>query len=335
MYKITNTFIHPFDVLDNPILPIQHVMDCTLGTTEWHPAEIFSDTPTALEKFGLIVLNQPLGLRLTFYRRLWSNAAWVIGADGGANRLQEMNYSNRVSNTSPDFLHLDTIIGDLDSLDPKVKQYWREIGVEVIWDQDQYSTDFTKAMKYMKSFRVPDGAEYTPSQDVERRANKLSLVGKKPDVIVALGGLGGRVDQGMSVLHHLYTFQKEYSAEKIFLLSHESITFVLKGGKHKIKVKENHHGMELGKHIGIIPLKEPSIITTNGLEWDVRDWPTEFGGQISTSNHVKEDWVLIETTKDVLFTIDLNLTLGASKVMDDGEMNESLSLNEDSIGTLP
>jgi thiamine pyrophosphokinase len=63
----------------------------------------------------------------------------------------------------------------------------------------------------------------------------------------------------------------------------------------------------LGKHIGIIPLKECSILTTEGLEWDVTDWPTEFGGQMSTSNLVKEDWVTIVTSKAVLFTIDLNV----------------------------
>jgi hypothetical protein len=65
--------------------------------------------------------------------------------------------------------------------------------------------------------------------------------------------------------------------------------------------------MGLGRHIGIIPLTEPSVITTEGLEWDVTDWPTEFGGQMSTSNHVNEDWVTIETTKDVLFIIDLHI----------------------------
>jgi thiamine pyrophosphokinase len=287
-------------------------MDVISETTEWYPGEIFSDNP-AFRKFGLIVLNQPFELRSTFYRRIWSNASWVIAADGGANRVHGMNYSGRVSKTSLDFLHVDTIIGDLDSLDPKVRQYWLEEEVELIRDPDQYSTDFTKAVNYMRSFRVPDVAEYTPSQDLDRKADRLAVFARKPEVIVALGGLGGRVDQGMSVLHHLYVFQKDYSLGRIFLLSSEGITFVLKAGKHRIKAKENIHGMGLGKHVGIIPLKEPSVITTKGLEWDVKDWPTEFGGQISTSNHTKEEWVMIETTKDVLFTIDLDLTTEAPK----------------------
>lgn len=93
----------------------------------------------------------------------------------------------------------------------------------------------------------------------------------------------------------------------MYLLSSEAITFVLQSGKHRIKAKQEFPGIGLGKHVGIIPLKEPSVITTTGLEWDVTDWETSFGGQMSTSNHVKEEWITIETTKDVLFTIDLKM----------------------------
>jgi len=74
-------------------------------------------------------------------------------------------------------------------------------------------------------------------------------------------------------------------------------------------VRDGASTLGLGKHIGIIPLKESSVLTTDGLEWDVADWPTESGGQVSTSNHVREDWVTIETSKDVLFTIDLDIKL--------------------------
>jgi len=127
--------------------------------------------------------------------------------------------------------------------------------------------------------------------------------------IVCLGGLGGRVDQGMATVQHLYNSQNQsdYSAGRMFLLSSESITFVLTSGRHKIKAKEAFSDVKLGRHVGIIPIKEPSVITTTGLEWDVTDWETGFGGNISTSNHVKEEWVTVETTKDVLFTIDFTV----------------------------
>jgi thiamine pyrophosphokinase len=128
--------------------------------------------------------------------------------------------------------------------------------------------------------------------------------------IVALGGIGGRVDQGLSQLHHLYLYQQDpaYANGRIFLLSGSSLTFLLKTGSHRIRVREDEEINDLfGKHIGIIPLKEASRITTRGLQWDVTDWETEIGGRLSTSNHVLPDttWVEVETTKDVLFTIAL------------------------------
>jgi thiamine pyrophosphokinase len=59
--------------------------------------------------------------------------------------------------------------------------------------------------------------------------------------------------------------------------------------------------------VGLIPLKEPSHITTKGLEWDVTDWKTQIGGNLSTSNHVSPDVKCVEvhTTSDILFTIAL------------------------------
>lgn len=131
-----------------------------------------------------------------------------------------------------------------------------------------------------------------------------------------MGGLGGRVDQGLSQLHHLYLFQKDsdYKQGRMFLVSEDSMTFLLKAGKkHRIHVREQptsdvvQEEELFDKYVGIIPIKEPSVITTKGLEWDVMDWETEFGGMMSTSNHVLPETkvVDIETTKDVLFTIAL------------------------------
>lgn len=88
---------------------------------------------------------------------------------------------------------------------------------------------------------------------------------------------------------------------------------------HRIHVREEEEGGGGGdagdgdkdvlfdKYVGIIPVKEPSVITTRGLEWDVTDWATEFGGRMSTSNHVLPGTKVVEvaTAKDVLFTIAL------------------------------
>ncbi|PVH76771.1 thiamine pyrophosphokinase [Cadophora sp. DSE1049] len=256
--------------------PMTEVQDLV---TEWQPADIFSATPQNHKPFAILILNQALRLPAAVYSRLWASSIFKVAADGGANRLHDLNTQNEID------LSVDAVIGDLDSLLSETRKYWESKDVPVIHDPDQYSTDFGKAVKYIRS---------SPSRE-------------SIDIVV-IGGLGGRVDQGMATLSHLYTFQPDprYGSGRMYLLSSESITFVLKTGTHKIQAKEGFDGIKLGKHVGIIPLKEPAVISTEGLEWDVQKWETEVGGQMSTSNHVKEELVIVETSKDVLFTIDLD-----------------------------
>jgi thiamine pyrophosphokinase len=270
-------------------------------TMTWYPTDIISGDGKVHKKFGLVILNQNLELPKQIYSRIWENSIYNIAADGGANRVNDF--------MSPPF-PLDTIIGDLDSIRPEVLELWKTRGTQIIHDKDQFSTDFTKAVRYLKTFKIPKDAEFT-TPDIGFREGKIGNIKSGAGIrdIVVLGGLGGRVDQGMSTLHHLYCYQDERNLlpGKMFLLSSEAISFVLKPGRHRIQVRDGSSKFGLGKHIGIIPLKECSILTTEGLEWDVTDWPTEFGGQMSTSNLVKEDWVTIVTSKAVLFTIDLNV----------------------------
>ncbi|KAK3937732.1 thiamine pyrophosphokinase [Diplogelasinospora grovesii] len=272
-------------------------MSCVIEdeAIEWHPARLIRENALgANEGFALIVLNQPLH-HLNLTRRLWKNASTCIAADGGANCLFEAGGRGRDAS----FDSLGVIIGDLDSLRDEVRAYFESRSAKVIHDPDQYSTDFGKAVKYVR--------------------DRIAEVD-----IVAIGGLGGRVDQGLSQLHHLYLFQQHprYADGRMYLFSGESLTFLLKSGHHRIVVREPEPGPEgergvnggaaqgpevFDKYVGIIPVKEPSRITTRGLEWDVADWDTEFGGQMSTSNHVLPDTKVVEvtTTRDVLFTIAL------------------------------
>jgi thiamine pyrophosphokinase len=183
--------------------------------------------------------------------------------------------------------NLQAIIGDLDSLSPSVRDFYssQPTPAKVIHDTDQESADFGKAINWIRKTE-PNAVD-----------------------IIALGGIGGRVDQGLSQLHHLYSFQSEpdYASGRIYLLSGSSLTFLLKSGTHSIHVKEDGEDQVFGKHVGIVPLQGPSRITTKGLEWDVTDWETMIGGRISTSNHVlpRTKCVEIQTTNDVLFTIAL------------------------------
>jgi thiamine pyrophosphokinase len=192
---------------------------------------------------------------------------------------------------------LQVIIGDLDSVEDNVRAHFEQgpSRTKVIHDPDQYSTDFGKAVTYVRT-QHPESPQANGNAD------------HPPVNIVAIGGLGGRVDQGLSQLHHLYLFQQKpgYSEGRMYLVSGESLTFLLKSGRHRIRVRDG--GEEVfAKHVGIIPVKEPSVISTKGLEWDVTDWRTEFGGMMSTSNHVLPETTVVEVeaTRDVLFTIAL------------------------------
>lgn len=197
---------------------------------------------------------------------------------------------------------LDVIVGDLDSLTTTTREHFttRSRPTKVIHDSDQYSTDFGKAVNHIRASST---------------SSSSSSSANSPMDIVAMGGLGGRVDQGLSQLHHLHLFQTDphYAQGRMFLVSGESLTFLLKTGRHRIHVREkdaaggNAMADVFDKYVGIVPVKEPSVISTRGLEWDVEDWKTEIGGMISTSNHVLPETVVVEveTTKDVLFTIAL------------------------------
>lgn len=197
------------------------------------------------------------------------------------------NLPNFIHSDLKDQSNLNAIIGDLDSLSPSVRDFYssQPTPAKIIHDTDQESTDFGKAVNFIRK--------------------------SQPDLIdiVALGGIGGRVDQGLSQLHHLYLFQTDpqYADGRLYLLSGSSLTFLLKSGTHQIHVKEEGEDSVFGKHVGIIPLQETSRITTKGLEWDVTDWDSKIGGKISTSNHVlpRTKCVEVQTTKDVIFTIAL------------------------------
>ncbi|KAG6060375.1 hypothetical protein E4U17_004554 [Claviceps sp. LM77 group G4] len=246
---------------------------------EWHPAKLLQDDDN-LQDFALLVLNQPLK-NGAILRRLWKNARVRVAADGGANRLHEL------SSFQGKFANLQAIIGDLDSVSPSVRDFYssQPTPAQIIHDEDQETTDFGKAIRWTRDSQ-PDTLD-----------------------IVALGGIGGRVDQGLSQLHHLYLYQSDpdYAAGRLYLLSESNLTFLLKTGTHTIHVKEDGEDVMFAKHVGIVPLQDPSRITTKGLEWDVTDWETRIGGRLSTSNHVlpRTKSIEIKTTKDVIFTIAL------------------------------
>ena len=193
------------------------------------------------------------------------------------------------------------ILGDLDSLRPDVRLYYLSQRVKIIHKADQDSTDFTKCLDYIRA------------QEATRRAGTHSFDPLEQHNIVVLGSLSGRLDQAFATLQPLLKAQYQSAGlvcnEQMILVAPEGVAFVLKPGRNRIHTPLVGKG--LAKYVGIIPLGTTARITTEGLEWDVHDWETCMGGDVSTSNHIVADVVnvhvsLPSTTKGgVLFTVAL------------------------------
>ncbi|KAI7508259.1 thiamine pyrophosphokinase [Hortaea werneckii] len=220
---------------------------------------------------ALVILNSPITDHEGF-RQLYRHASFRLCADGGANRLYDAFGTE--SNILPDLIH-----GDLDSLDATVRETYEKLGVQVSEDPDQYSTDFGKAI-----------------------TNVIEHLPEVGDILIH-GSLGGRVDQGIGLLHELYREQKfRHPKVRFWLFTEASVSILLQSGKSLLQTPLGK-GL-IKRNIGILPLYGAANISTQGLEWDVDNWPTEMGGQVSTSNHIVADSVTIETDHDVLFTVE-------------------------------
>lgn len=186
-----------------------------------------------------------------------------------------MKPHNADSHQIPDSIH-----GDLDSLRDDVRAYYVDRGAEVSQDPDQYSTDFGKAM-----------------QKISANHSSASL-----REVLVLGTLAGRVDQGIGLLHEMTREETKDSRLRFWLYSETNLSFILRGTHNIIKgALSSRHFTE---NAGILPVYGPATISTIGLEWDVEDWDTQMGHQVSTSNHVKADEVHVHTNAPVLFTIE-------------------------------
>lgn len=272
--------------------------------TDWRPCGLLNKQPTT--PYAVIILNQPVNKNAL--SAVIDTASLLVCADGGADRLLAYDQST-ASLSGPNGSHEDhrhqrrrrlpdAVVGDMDSLSRDAEEHYRDRGVEVVKDPDQFSTDFTKCLKWIR-------------EEVGRRQRAAGKGEHEAMDVVVLGGLGGRVDQGFSQIHHLFMAEDdpELLRGRIYLLSEQSLSFVLANGQNRVYLEPGY----FAENIGIIPVRGKTFITTKGLEWDVESWPTEFGGQVSTSNHIRSD--LLEITFEgpqPLLTLELDSRLSAT-----------------------
>jgi thiamine pyrophosphokinase len=156
--------------------------------------------------------------------------------------------------------------------------------VKIIEISDQNSTDFTKSLKY--TLDVLHSSQSGVNQ------------------IYCLGTFSGRFDHALANLHTLSSIANDTS-KSIYIVSEESITFLLSEGKNVIDL--NDAPQVLGKYCGFFPLLGPTIVRTSGFKWNLDKTVCAFDGQTSSSNEFSKenDSVVIETDKPLLFTMTI------------------------------
>jgi thiamine pyrophosphokinase len=231
---------------------------------------------TATKKQALVILNSPIQSPPSpLFKHLWDTSSVRVCADGGANRLYRAD---------PDLI--PTLIrGDLDSLEPDVRSYYENKGVSIEREPDQNSNDLDKALTSLKD-------------DFNR--------------VVIYGAFGGRFDQEMGCIQALYKWGSHFKYRMVLFDDHTSAFLLPKGFKHEIRLprygdKKDIGGLGEGPTCGLIPIgcKCETVVTT-GFKWNLDgSVPLEFGGLVSTSNHVSEEVATVEASDTIVFTAEV------------------------------
>lgn len=180
-----------------------------------------------------------------FIERLAKNAVAIIATDGAAK------YANAIG------IVLDTVIGDMDSLSKELRKEIESKGTRVIEENEQYSNDFEKALRFILSEPLPH------------------------DLIV-LGIHGKRAD-------HLLT---NFSVMLRYSDRFDSLTAYDNTHGHHFLTEENHwysFDCPVGTLISLTPLPEARGVTTSGLYYPLKNERMVFGEREGLSNIITSD----------------------------------------------
>ncbi|KAK6343521.1 hypothetical protein TWF730_011111 [Orbilia blumenaviensis] len=204
--------------------------DIQMATT-WSPGDYLTDQAETRLPFALVILNQPI-LDVKGFTRLWNNASLRVCADGGANHIYSLKIDNEI-------LIPDCITGDLDSLQSKVGNDYRALGVAIVPDHSQDATDFTKSLNWIlkqeKLHASPNqdavsdddddemcdgsGGVNVPRSDIygvpwAGKPVAPSWIEHAPLDIVAYSATGGRMDQTFHAIDQLFQADHRLNGDK-------------------------------------------------------------------------------------------------------------------------
>ena len=185
----------------------------------------------------------------------------IIAVDGGLKAVKELG------------LEPDVIVGDFDSVDPLVLEYYRS-REHIVWD-----------------VRRPEKDE-TDTELAFLRAQAMGCTD-----LVILGATGGRIDHMLGNIHLLFPcLQKGIRASmfdgqnRIFLLD----------GSYTFRRRELW-----GKYISFLPLTERvEGITLRGFKYPLTERDIEIGTSLCLSNELEEEEGTITFREGVLIAVE-------------------------------
>ncbi|KAH8359397.1 hypothetical protein KR093_006505 [Drosophila rubida] len=284
---------HPRNFCTKTTIGFRQQMDHTVPPKEykWVPNNLISENFTlGANGHVCIVLNRQVQVPAHVVKRLWKNATLRCAVDGGSNHWRDFVIAQAAS-TEPKQTKSkndnegasvelvdppDLITGDFDSITEETVEFFKS--TPKINTPDQDATDFTKA--------------FTVLQPV--------MVQRKLHDVVVFHDCSGRLDQIMGNLNTLYKMQKETC--NVYLLSGNSITWLLRPGKHTIQIPLDLVTNQ--RWCALMPVGSTAHnVTTTGLKWNLYHAQLDFGGVVSTSNTYSTEFVQVQTDSNLIWSM--------------------------------
>lgn len=280
---------------------------------------------------GLFLLNQDIKLNEHIFDKIWNQSDIHICCDGAIQRLYKFTKHKMSRDMSLEYIP-DFLVGDFDSLDVEIKEFYLKHGTVVIKQETQMSSDLQKSISIFKLSFLDVLKDYIDSSkenfgiqiydgihklDSKHDKDFEKLCQTKDFRVIAFSGLGGRVDQCIQNLSQLYHTWLNYDLalnkqpKMIFVNEVDMVFKVPKNGFYITWPKE----WKLLKdtpvllNSGILPVGEPNhLVYTLGYKWDVRDFNLSMiNGFVSSSNRFScATGCYTHADKDVIVNMEMN-----------------------------
>ncbi|XP_017141778.2 thiamin pyrophosphokinase 1 [Drosophila miranda] len=280
------TLVHKRIFCTKTTIGFRQQMDHTVPPKEfkWTPGNMINENFKLGDNGHVcVVLNRQIQVPAHVVKSLWKNAAVRCAVDGGSNHWREFLLGQGVIKrpkgapaTGGPFEPLDVITGDFDSITEETVDFFKS--TPKIHTPDQDATDFTKAITVLQPV----------------------MAQRKIHDVIVFHDTSGRLDQVMANLNTLYKAQKDNC--NVFLLSGDSITWLLRPGKHTIQVPLDL--VKTQRWCSLMPVGSMAHnVTTTGLKWNLYHTQMEFGGMVSTSNTYSTEFVQVETDANLIWSM--------------------------------